>query len=152
MYQIVDATEKDYIEVNRLVRQGQDDHVAGDDSVFKSIDFVMPKDYYMELLEQSDSKIFIAKADRIVGFAVITIEAAPNFPSLVEQNYAYIHDFGVDRSVKRQGIGSLLFEACKKRTGRNNKTSVKLNLTYGNSTKKLLSFMKSKTRKWLVER
>ena len=128
MYQIMEATEKDYIEVNRLVRQGHDDHVAGDDSVFKQVDIVMPKDYYMELLEQQHSKVFIVKAEQVVGFAVISIEVAPNFPSLVERKFAYIHDFGIDRSIKRKGIGSLLFEACVNWAKQQNVESVELNV------------------------
>ena len=112
MYQIIEATEKDYLEVNRLVRQGHEEHVVGDASVFKQVNHVMPKEYYLELLEQEHSKVFIVKAEQIIGFAVISIECAPKFASLTQRKFAYIHDFGIDRSVKRQGIGSLLFEAC----------------------------------------
>ncbi|MER1959008.1 MAG: GNAT family N-acetyltransferase [Solibacillus sp.] len=128
MYQIIEATEKDYLEVNRLVRQGHEDHVAGDASVFKQVDCVMPKEYYMELLEQENSKVFIVKAERIIGFAVITIEYASKFASLIQRKFAYIHDFGVDRSVKRQGIGSLLFEACVNWAKEQNVESVELNV------------------------
>ncbi|WP_341321607.1 GNAT family N-acetyltransferase [Solibacillus sp. FSL H8-0523] len=128
MYQIIEATEKDYLEVNRLVRQGHEDHVAGDASVFKQVNCVMPKEYYMELLEQENSKVFIVKAERIIGFAVITIECASKFASLIQRKFAYIHDFGVDRSVKRQGIGSLLFEACVNWAKEQNVESVELNV------------------------
>lgn len=113
--QIEEAKEHHYIEVNRLVKQGHDDHVQGDDMVFREVETVMPKEYYIELLEQEHNTVLVArKENKIIGFAVISIEASPVFPSLVQRRFAYIHDFGVDQSEKRKGIGSLLFEACLK--------------------------------------
>lgn len=110
---IEEAKEQHYIEVNRLVRQGHDDHVKGDDTVFRQVESVMPKEYYMELLEQEQSTVLIAREEnKIIGFAVISIEVSPDFPSLVNRKFAYIHDFGIDRAEKRKGIGSILFEGC----------------------------------------
>lgn len=112
---IEEAKEQHYIEVNRLVRQGHDDHVKGDNTVFRKVESVMPEEYYLELLEQEQSTVLIAREEnKIIGFAVISIEASPDFPSLVHRRFAYIHDFGVDQSEKRKGIGLLLFEACLK--------------------------------------
>lgn len=112
---IEEATEQHYIEVNRLVRQGHDDHVKGDGTVFRQVESVMPEEYYTELLEQEQSTVLIAREEnKVIGFAVMSIEDSPKFPSLVHRRFAYIHDFGVDQSEKRKGIGSLLFEACLK--------------------------------------
>ena len=103
---IEEAKEQHYIEVNRLVRQGHDDHVKGDNTVFREVESVMPEEYYLELLEQEQSTVLIAREEnKIIGFAVISIEASPDFPSLVHRRFAYIHDFGVDQSEKRRGIG-----------------------------------------------
>ena len=46
---IVEAVVNDYLEVNRLVRQGHEEHVVGDCSVFKQVESVMPESYYDEL-------------------------------------------------------------------------------------------------------
>lgn len=71
------ATEKDYLAVNELVKEGHDEHVLHRPTVFKSVDAVMPESYYHELLEDTNSTIFIAKKDGIViGFAVISIESS----------------------------------------------------------------------------
>lgn len=107
------AKEQDYIEVNHLVGQGHDDHVKGDDTVFREVESVMPEEYYRELLAQEQSTVLIAREEsKIIGFAVISIEVSPDFPSLVHRRFAYIHDFGIDRAEKRKGIGSMLFGAC----------------------------------------
>ena len=47
---IIEASATDYIEVNRIVTEGHEEHVAGDHSVFRSVETVMPEDYYNELL------------------------------------------------------------------------------------------------------
>lgn len=123
------AKEQHYIEVNRLVRQGHDDHVKGDNTVFRKVESVMPEEYYLELLEQDQSTVLIAREEnKIIGFAVISIETSPVFPSLVQRRFAYIHDFGVDQSEKRKGIGSLLFEACLKWAKEMNVDEVELNV------------------------
>ena len=123
------AKEQHYIEVNRLVRQGHDDHVKGDNTVFRKVESVMPEEYYLELLEQDQSTVLIAREEnKIIGFAVISIETSPVFPSLVQRRFAYIHDFGVDQSEKRKGIGSLLFEACLKWAKEKKVDEVELNV------------------------
>ena len=112
---IEEARLQDYMEVNRLVKQGHEDHVKGDHTVFRQVESVMPEEYYRELLEQEQSTVLIAKEEnKVSGFAVISIEASPDFPSLVHRRFAYIHDFGIERTEKRKGIGSILFEACLK--------------------------------------
>lgn len=126
---IEEAKGQHYIEVNRLVRQGHDDHVKGDNTVFREVESVMPEEYYSELLEHEQSTVLIAREEnKIIGFAVISIEASPDFPSLVHRKFAYIHDFGVDQSEKRKGIGSLLFEACLKWAKEMNVNEVELNV------------------------
>ena len=126
---IVEAVVNDYLEVNRLVRQGHEEHVIGDCSVFKQVEDVMPESYYNELLTHEHSKIFLAKKeDLTVGFAVISIESSPPFPSLVPRKYAYIHDFGVDQLEKRKGIGSMLFERCLQWAKEMDVTAVELNV------------------------
>lgn len=89
----------------------------------------MPEEYYLELLEQEQSTVLIAREEnKIIGFAVISIEASPDFPSLVHRRFAYIHDFGIDQSEKRKGIGSLLFEACLKWAKEMDVNEVELNV------------------------
>ena len=126
---IIEACTADYIEVNRIVTEGHEEHVIGDHSIFRSVETVMPEDYYNELLMSEDSKIFIAKIEgEAVGFAIISMEESPPFPSMISRKYAYIHDFGVDQRTKRQSIGSKLFERCFQWAEERNAASVELNV------------------------
>ncbi|MCR8853596.1 GNAT family N-acetyltransferase [Lysinibacillus fusiformis] len=73
-------------------------------AIFKSVESVMPESYFKDLLEDQNSRIFIAKNDElVVGFAIISIEHSPTFQSLVRRKYAYIHDFGVRKTLQKQG-------------------------------------------------
>lgn len=60
---IIEASTSDYIEVNRIVTEGHEEHVEGERSVFRRAETVMPEDYYNELLMSEDSEIFIAKLE-----------------------------------------------------------------------------------------
>lgn len=129
MVTICSATLENYQAINTLVKEGHDEHVAEVPTVFKSVASVMPEAYYKELLESSNSMVFIAKNNEVViGFAVISIESTPSFDSLVQRQYAYIHDFGVKKDVQKQGVGKLLFTACVTWAQTMNVTSIKLNV------------------------
>ncbi|UPW85208.1 GNAT family N-acetyltransferase [Lysinibacillus sp. Ag94] len=107
------ATDEDYLPVNELVKEGHEEHVMEEPTIFKSVESVMPETYYKELIGNEVSDILIAKEDEIVvGFAVISVETSPPFESLVPRKYAYIHDFGVKAELQRKGIGKILFTAC----------------------------------------
>ncbi|MGE7694014.1 N-acetyltransferase family protein [Lysinibacillus sp. NPDC094177] len=107
------ATEEDYFAVNQIVKEGHEEHVMEEPTIFKSVESVMPETYYNELIVNEESDILIAKKDEIVvGFAVISVETSPPFESLVPRKYAYIHDFGVKADQQRKGIGKILFTAC----------------------------------------
>lgn len=126
---IYSATNEDYFALNTLVKEGHEEHVIEEPTVFKSVESVMPKSYFKELLKDNDSNIFIAKnSESIIGFAVISIESSPSFPSLVQRKYAYIHDFGVKKEIQKHGIGKLLFESCKEWAKARGALSIELNV------------------------
>ena len=90
-----------------FVREGHEEHVMKEPTVFKNVESVMPNMYFKELLEDQNSEIFIAKhSDLIIGFAVVCIECAPPFHSLIERKYAYIHDFGVKKKFKNKVLAN----------------------------------------------
>ncbi|MEC1178048.1 GNAT family N-acetyltransferase [Metasolibacillus meyeri] len=129
MLTICTATLKDYLAVNNLVKEGHEEHVREMPAVFKSGPSVMPEAYYRELLESSNSRIFIAKnQEEVIGFAVVSIESSPPFDSLVQRRYAYIHDFSVKMNTQKQGVGKLLFTACVDWAQAMNVTSLELNV------------------------
>ncbi|WP_370082125.1 hypothetical protein [Lysinibacillus sp. RC46] len=81
------ATEEDYFAVNEIVKEGHEEHVMKEPTIFKSVESVMPVSYYKELIVNEESDILIAKEDEFVlGFAVISVESSPPFESLVQRN------------------------------------------------------------------
>jgi len=126
---ICTATNEDYFALNNLVKKGHEEHVIEEPTVFKSVGSVMPESYFKELLKDNNSNIFVAKNNELViGFAVISIEPSPSFPSLVQRKYAYIHDFGVKKEIQKHGIGKLLFESCKEWAKARGALSIELNV------------------------
>lgn len=123
------AKNEDFIAINNLVGEGHEEHVMKEPTVFKNVEAVMPAIYFKELLEDKNSEIFIAKQrDFIIGFAIVGIESAPPFHSLIERKYAYIHDFGVKKEIQKQGVGKRLFERCKEWAIVKGATSIELNV------------------------
>ncbi|MGE7021022.1 GNAT family N-acetyltransferase [Solibacillus cecembensis] len=123
------ASKEDYLAVNALVKEGHEEHALHMPTIFKNVDSVMPESYYQELLEDTNSTIFIAKNNEtVIGFAVISIESSPSFQSLVQRKYGYIHDFGVKKDAQKQGVGKLLFEACTDWAKEMGAASVELNV------------------------
>jgi len=145
------ATEEDYFAVNEIVKEGHEEHVMEEPTIFKSVESVMPESYYKELLDNEESDILLAKEDEIVvGFAVIRVETSPPFESLVQRKYVYIHDFGIKADQQRKGIGKLLFNACITWAKEKKVDSVELNVWEFNT--KAIDFykhfdMKSVSRK-----
>ncbi|WP_042476058.1 GNAT family N-acetyltransferase [Bacillus ndiopicus] len=129
MITICIATSEDYHAVNNLVKEGHEEHAKEVPTVFKNVASVMPEAYYRELLESSNSTVLLAKnQESIIGFAVISVESSPPFDSLIQRQYAYIHDFGVKKNVQKQGVGKLLFTACVNWAKTMNVTSIELNV------------------------
>lgn len=113
--QIRPATLNDYTAVNAIVKEGQDEHAAALPHIFRSIETVMPREYYDSLITGDNTCLFVAESEpdgRIAGFAIIELGEAPPFDSLVPRKYAYINDFGVGAAYQRLGIGRMLFDAC----------------------------------------
>ncbi|MFE3574353.1 GNAT family N-acetyltransferase [Lysinibacillus sp. NPDC059133] len=123
------ATEEDYFTVNEIVKEGHEEHVMEEPTIFKSVESVMPECYYKELIANEESDVLIAKEDEVVvGFAVISVETSPPFESLVQRKYAYIHDFGIKANLQRKGIGKMLFNACITWAEKREVDSVELNV------------------------
>lgn len=74
---ICKATNEDYFALNNLVKEGHEEHVIEEPTVFKSVGSVMPESYFKELLKDKNSNIFVAKnSELVIGFAVISIESS----------------------------------------------------------------------------
>lgn len=136
------ATNEDYYDVNLIVKEGQDEHSEALPHIFQKTEQVMPENYYLQLLEDPQSDILIAKiTDEVVGFAVMELKESPPFDSMTPRKFAYMNDFGVKSDHQRKGIGKLLFEACTEWAKSKDATSLELNVWEFNQ--KAISFYES---------
>lgn len=133
------ADISDFNAVNSIVKEGQDEHSEALPHVFKKVHEVMPEAYFLELLEDLNCEILVAKIDKeVVGFAVMELSESPSFESMIPRNYAYMNDFGVKSSYHREGIGTVLFKACMEWSKNKGVTSLELNVWQFNQ--KAISF------------
>lgn len=120
--------------VNALVKEGHDEHAHHLPGIFKQVESVMPESYYQELLEDDNCAIIIAKnEDVVLCFAIISMESAPPFDSMMPRQYGYIQDFGVKKETQKQGVGKLLFDACLDWAKVKGATTLELNVWAFNS-------------------
>ncbi len=79
--------------------------------VFEMENAVMPPDEHLHALIQSNTfKILLAKTgDRVLGG--LTFHVLPQYYTPISQ--VYLYDFGVEKSMQRQGIGKQLIAALK---------------------------------------
>ncbi|WP_230203662.1 GNAT family N-acetyltransferase [Bacillus massiliigorillae] len=139
---INEATMEDYKAINAIVKEGQDEHAQALPHIFRSIDRVMPEDYYQHLLNDIKSEIIVARLeDEVVGFAVMERIESPAFDSLVPRAFAYMNDFGVKNNNQRNGIGRALFKACVTWAKVKGASSLELNVWEFNE--KAMSFYES---------
>ncbi|MFJ7975761.1 GNAT family N-acetyltransferase [Peribacillus sp. NPDC096379] len=145
------AVFEDYDTLNVIVKEGQDEHADALPNIFNKVRIVMPKSYFKELLEDSNTEILVAREnEKVVGFAVMELKESPPFDSVVPRKYAYMSDFGVKGSHQKRGIGKDLFDACVNWSKNQGASSLELNVWEFNQ--KAISFyskngMKSISRK-----
>ncbi|KGR90904.1 alanine acetyltransferase [Ureibacillus massiliensis 4400831 = CIP 108448 = CCUG 49529] len=139
---VLSANKDDYLEINTIVKEGQDEHAEALPQIFKKVEPVMPISYFYELIENPNCEILVAKNDEsIVGFAVMELKHSPPFESMVPRKFVYMNDFGVKGLHQRQGIGRVLFQACVNWSKEMGAASLELNVWEFN--RKATSFYES---------
>lgn len=139
---IESATIIDFNAVNAIVKEGQDEHSNALPHIFSTVEKVMPESYFLELIEDSNTDILVAKLnEEVVGFAVMELNESPPFQSLTPRTFAYMNDFGVKSICHRKGAGRLLFKACIEWSQHKGASSLELNVWEFN--KKAIAFYES---------
>ena len=103
------AKEEDLNMVNELRRQVNDLHVEGRPDVFRGGFCDELRDYLHVIWEDPEQEIVTANSGGTIrGYAVLRRFHKSESPFKLEQDYLSIEEFGVDRSCRRQGIGSAM--------------------------------------------
>lgn len=101
----------DFKRVNELAKQVHELHVNWNPDLFLSIEEVLQKDYFEDLIQNKE--IFIAKLKNvIVGYVIFSIKEKEN-PSMRYRKQLNIEAICVDENCRGNGIGTLLLEHIK---------------------------------------
>ena len=93
--------------VNELRKQVNDLHVAGKPDVFKPGFCDELRDYIHVIVEDPQKEIVVAELNgKICGFAILNHIVRPENPFMYERDFLDIDEFGVDESIRRQGVAS----------------------------------------------
>jgi ribosomal protein S18 acetylase RimI-like enzyme len=102
----------DFKRVNELAKQVHEIHVNWNPDLFLSVDEVLPKDTFKNLIQ--NKQIFIAKLEnKIVGYVTFSIKEKEN-PSMRYRKQLNIEAICIDENCRGNGIGTLLLEHIKK--------------------------------------
>ena len=102
---------KDFKRVNELAKQVHELHVNWNPDLFLSVDEVLQKDYFENLIQNKE--IFIAKVkNEILGYVIFSIKEKENH-SMRYRKQLNIEAICVDENCRGNGIGTLLLEYIK---------------------------------------
>lgn len=108
-----EANVNDYIGISSLVLEVHNLHVENRPDVFLEVDNPFLKEQFEDLLNSNDTKLFVVEnTDNkdLVAYSIVKIMATSCLPILIQRRFAYIDNFCVKDSYKRNGIGKLLFQ------------------------------------------
>jgi ribosomal protein S18 acetylase RimI-like enzyme len=106
------ALREDYDAVNRIIREGQEEHADALPDRFARLDHVVAMGWYRSFSDKPDKEIIVAElASEVVGVAMIEMKQSPSFEALVPRSYAYLNELAVASAFQRQGIGRQLYKA-----------------------------------------
>ena len=102
---------EDFKRVNELAVQVHEMHVTWNPDIFKSVEEVINKEYFENLIKNEE--IYIAKVDKeIVGYIIFNIKEKEN-PSMRYRKQLNIDAICVDEKYRGKGIGTKILESIK---------------------------------------
>jgi len=124
--QVRQAVLTDYSCFARVAREVHEHHVAAVPSVFRSVDIAFSEERYAELVSDENATMLVADCDGdIVGYAVLVLRHTAR-DIFVPRTIGFVENFGVAKSHRRRGVGSLLMSACAAHAKERGATSLEL--------------------------
>lgn len=113
---IREAVSQDCENIRPLQKEIAQLHHNGRPDLFKNEPRYFTREAFEERLSDPKHFIFIAETDNgdVVGYAFAWIISYRNHSTYADFDRFYIDDICVLKAYQRQGIGTLLFERCKK--------------------------------------
>ncbi len=105
------ATVQDYAGIARISYESQEIHAQGAPTIFRSDTPGFFEDYLRHLIEDESSGVYVAEDDRrIVGYIFLHVRQQVFLDFFHPQTVAIISDIAVLASMRRKGVGQLLFD------------------------------------------
>lgn len=149
------AKFSDFNDVNNLMLELHNLHVKNRNDVFKATDSPMKEEYFKDLLNNKDVKLFVIENlenSEIVGYSNLKLMNTPNIDIVVKSKYIYIDDFCIKQAYKRKGIGKKLFNFILEYAKQQCVESVQLNVwSFNEDAIEFYNFMGMKERNVRME-
>ena len=99
------AEEQELNRVNELRRQVNALHAAGKPEIFRPEFSREMRDFLFQIWNDPEKEILVAEREgQICGYAILHLVHKPESPAKRAQDYLDIDEFGVDETVRRQGV------------------------------------------------
>jgi diamine N-acetyltransferase len=105
-----EATRNDYEMVHQLQKQVHEIHTKERPDHYKMADTTLDKEYFHNLIDGENTKVFILEEDQPIAYTIITIKNTKEIPIIIPKKVVYMNDFGVDIIYRGKGLGKVFFE------------------------------------------
>lgn len=127
--QIRTATIDDFPAIAPIARESQEIHAQGQPTIFRSDTPGFSEEYLRHLIEDETSDAYVAEDDgHIVGYVFLHVRPLSFLDFFQKQTVAIISNIAVTTSVRRKGIGQLLFETSLQWAKKHNADRLELNV------------------------
>ena len=132
--QIRTAAETDYENVNRLFSGQLTHHVALLPDRFQSADPVMTRQWFDEVLANSNRTLYVAEVTGIIAGLILLVESASlDDPIYRPRRYLYVDELAVLAEYRRQDIGRRLMAAAENLAAERGISTIELNVWEANT-------------------
>lgn len=107
---IREATRNDYDVIHQIQKQVHEIHTRKRPDHYKMADITLDKEYFNNLIDGENTKVFLLEEDQPIAYAIITIKNTPERPILIPKKVVYMDDFGVDSKYREKGMGKIFLE------------------------------------------
>jgi ribosomal protein S18 acetylase RimI-like enzyme len=110
---IREATKEDYLDLLPIASESQAQHAEAHPERFQRGVAGLPEDYFLSLLEDEASTVYVAEVEkRIGGYVIVEFQHESYLDILIPRDVAFIRDITVLRAHQGKGVGHLLFQQC----------------------------------------
>lgn len=102
------AEEKDYNQVEKIMKQVQKMHTEWRPDIYKNVEILLPFDMYMDYVNNRELIIATLDSGDVVGILIYFTRNISGGP-MVDRKVMFIDSMGVDEHYRGQGIGRELF-------------------------------------------